>query len=106
MLDGRQRHRGHGARHIVRRFQAGEIIQVLLDGLQAIGLDGGGVLEGVIEIAQLLLFVAELVVGLLLQLIDDGRACAVSLRICRSWNEPVWERSGGITAVFSHLPLT
>src|SRR3569833_2075293 len=29
-----------------------------------------------------------------------------SLRICRSWKEPVWERSGGMTAVASHLPFT
>ena len=29
-----------------------------------------------------------------------------SLRICRSWNEPVLERSAGMTAVLSQPPLT
>src|SRR6185437_11571849 len=29
-----------------------------------------------------------------------------SLKICRSWKEPVWARSGGMTAVASHLPFT
>src|SRR6202012_5177655 len=40
--------RAHGAGDIVQGLQAGDIVQVLLHGLEAGGVDGGGVLEGVV----------------------------------------------------------
>ena len=86
-------------------LQAGQIIQILLHRLQAIGLDGRGVHEGVIEIAQLLLFRRQLVVRLLLQVVDDGRMRVLAEDL------QILERAGlgavgGMSAVFSQSPLT
>ena len=87
--------RAHGAGDIVQGLQAGQIIQILLHRRQAARFDRGGVDKGVIEIAQLALFAASAPASGFFSRSATMVLSRSSLRICRSWKEPVWERSGG-----------